>query len=220
MLLSLFHLRPAQTSPAGRTGAHLLSGTFAFAVVAYFRTLLQLPGLRDAAKWVKAPAEVAATGGVETAAVQIRALVAVALRGRRRLIVVVDNLDRCERVKALQICDTISHLIEAPGVVTFVAADAGELRAAVAERLKPPPDGEDDADRRAEADALLDKMFSLRLRIPEMPSDRLWEMIAHLPRADGPRSAFLTRLMRAGEFDDFVLAIKELAGLLPYQALA
>lgn len=198
LLLSVAHTRPAQASSAGRTGAHLVSGTFAFAVVAYFRTLLQLPGLRDAAKWVKAPAEVAATGGVDTVAAQIRALVAGALRDRRRLIVVVDNLDRCERAKALQICDTISHLIEAPGVVTFVAADAGELRAAVAERLKPQGGGEGDGegggDRRAEADAMLDKMFSLRLRIPEMPSDRLWEMISHPPQGGSGRS----RRIRAG----------------------
>jgi hypothetical protein len=213
LLLSAFHLHPDQTSTAGRTSAHLASGTFAFAVVAYFRTLLQLPGLRDAAKWVKAPAEVAATGGVDTAAAQIRGLVAGALRGRRRLIVVVDNLDRCERVKALQICDTISHLIEAPGVVTFVAADAAELRAAVAERLRPQPEGEHDADRRAEADAMLDKMFSLRLRIPEMPSDRLWDMISHPPGESSARSRWIRPRVRRRIADDATAVLEAAARL-------
>lgn len=184
LVLSLFHSRSGQATTAGSAGAHLASGTFGFLFAAYFRQLLQLPGLRDAEKWVKAPAEVARTGDVGTVAKQIRDLVGQALRGRRRLVVVVDNLDRCDRAKALQICDTISHLIEAPGVICFVAADAGELRAAVAERLKL-TDGH--AQGRAEADALLDKMFSLRLRVPESPSDRLWEMIAHPPHDEtGP----------------------------------
>jgi hypothetical protein len=139
---------------------------------------------------VKAPAEVAGTGDVDTVARQIRDLLDQALRGRRRLVVVVDNLDRCERATALQICDAISHLIDVPGVICFVAADAGELRAAVAERLRL-ADGNPDA--RAEADALLDKMFSLRMRLPEMPSDRLWEMIAHPP---GDRTAPGRRIRR------------------------
>ena len=190
LVLSLFHVHAGQAGTAGDAGAHLASGTFGFLVAAYFRQLLQLPGLRDADKWVKAPAEVARTGGVDTVARQIRDLLGQALRGRRRLVVVVDDLDRCERAKALQICDTISHLIDVPGVICFVAADAGELRAAVAERLGL-ADG--DLDSRVEADALLDKLFSLRLRVPEMPSDRLWEMIAQPP---GRQSAAVRRVRR------------------------
>ncbi len=190
LVLSVFHSHAGQASTAGNAGAHLASGTIGFLFAAYFRQLLQLPGLRDAERWVKAPAEVAGTGDVDTVARQIRDLLGQALRGRRRLVLVVDNLDRCNRTKALQICDTISHLIEAPGVICFVAADAGELRAAVAERLRL---ADDDPDNRDEADALLDKMFSLRLRLPEMSSDRLWEMIAHPP---GDHPATVRRIRR------------------------
>jgi hypothetical protein len=88
------------------------------------------------------------------------------------------------------IADTAGQVLSA---ICFVAADAGELRAAVAERLKL-TDGH--AEVRAEADALLDKMFSLRLRVPESPSDRLWEMIAHPPHDETERERRIRRGVR------------------------
>lgn len=107
-----------------RIGAVLLAGV---PIVASLWTSA-LGVAQAAATFVDDPKSQASTGSMADVGAQFAKLVRSATRGRRRLVIFVDDLDRCPPERAVQICETASLLLAVPDVVTVLIGDLVALR--------------------------------------------------------------------------------------------
>lgn len=80
------------------------------------------------ATFIDDPKAQAAAGSMADVAAQFAKLVRSATRGRRRLVIFVDDLDRCSPERAVQICETASLLLAVPDAVTVLIGDLDALR--------------------------------------------------------------------------------------------
>ena len=94
LLAPLLHPGATVSDMAHGTAATRLAWPLlAVAVVALAQKLL--PSVQGVARWIDNPRSEAARGSMQDANRQLRHLIAQALRGKRRLIIFVDNLERC-----------------------------------------------------------------------------------------------------------------------------
>ena len=85
--------------------------------------------------YLEAPRDVAAQGSIAEVREHLKVLVRQALGRSRRLVIFIDDLERCPADKALGVCE-----VDHPGVIAVLVSDLAPLAAAAAERYK-----EDDA---------------------------------------------------------------------------
>jgi KAP family P-loop domain len=78
------------------------------------------PGIQGIARWIDNPGSEAARGSVQEASQQLGRLIRQALRQKRRLVIFVDNLERCRPPRAVEVCEVVSQLIGHPQVVTVL----------------------------------------------------------------------------------------------------
>lgn len=140
---------------------------------------------QSAAAFVHDPSSQAASGSMSDVASQFAKLVRTATGGNRRLVIFVDDLDRCQPERALQMCDLASLLLAVPGVVTVLLGDLVSLRSYAAHHFAT-SDGAngssgDDAGHLAAHDAYarsyLDKIVQLDFSLPPSGSSALAEML-------------------------------------------
>jgi KAP family P-loop domain len=87
-------------------------------------------------------------------------------RAKRRIIIFVDDLERCSGDKALDMCEVVSQLLGHDNVVTILIADLDLLESAASVRYSPaPPDPYSDIGQQ-----YLHKLIQLRFNLP--PVDR------------------------------------------------
>lgn len=97
-----------------------------------------------------------------------------AVRGERRIVLFVDDLDRCQASHSIGVCETIAQLLDHPRMVTIVMVDVQSLAAHaevefkdLAKRLNPNADGAGWGRR------FLDKIFQFEFTIPTHRPDAL-----------------------------------------------
>jgi len=83
-------------------------------------------------RFVDDPRSEASRGAMAGVREDLGVLVGQALRGQRRLLIVVDDLDRCSGPRALELCQVASQLLDHPGVVTVLVGDMRPLAEAAA----------------------------------------------------------------------------------------
>ena len=93
----------------------------AFGVFAAWSWLLAVAG--KAARFIDAPRSEAALGSMQEVRDQLGGLIAQATRRKRRLVILVDDLERCEPEHALDVCRVVSQLLGHRDVVTVLLAD-------------------------------------------------------------------------------------------------
>jgi hypothetical protein len=76
-----------------------------------------------AAHFVDEPASEAALGSMQEVRAQLGGLISQATRGERRLVICIDDLERCEPDQALGVCHVASQLLGHEDVVTLLLAD-------------------------------------------------------------------------------------------------
>ena len=81
------------------------------------------PSIQGIARWIDNPGSEAARGSMQDASRQLRRLINQALRGKRRFMIFVDNLERCRPPRAVEVCEVVSQLIGHPEVVTVLIGD-------------------------------------------------------------------------------------------------
>lgn len=143
----------------GRTGdpvAWLVAGS---ALVALMVRAFKAGGTLGT--YLEAPQDVAAQGSIAEVRAHLGTLVRQALRRSRRLVIFIDDLERCPADKALGVCEVVTQLLDHPGVVAVVVSDLAPLAAAAAERYK-----EDDAAVRGQN--YLDKLINMRFNLPPL----------------------------------------------------
>jgi hypothetical protein len=89
---------------------------------------------KSVAAFVDDPRSEAAQGTMRDVREQLHGLIAQAIGPDRRLVVLVDDLDRCTPDRALEVCEVTNQLLAAPGVVIVLLADLGILREAAKDR--------------------------------------------------------------------------------------
>lgn len=117
-------LHPGATVSAlghGSTTARLTWPVLAVAVIVLAQKLG--PGIQGIARWIDDPASEAARGSMQQASEQLGRLIRQALRRKRRLMIFVDNLERCRPPRAVEMCEVVSQLIGHPQVVTVLIGD-------------------------------------------------------------------------------------------------
>jgi hypothetical protein len=158
----------------------------ALAVVVILLAQRLAPSIQGVARWIGAPGSEAARGSMADASGQLGHLIKQALRGRRRLIIFVDNLERCRPPRAVEVCEVVSQLIGHPDVVTVLIGDmdtialSAEIKYAALETVSAKT-GETGAYGRA----YLEKLIQIQLRLPPPLPQSLHKML--VPADDEPR---------------------------------
>ena len=137
---------------------------------------------RSAASFINDPSAQAATGAMGEVGDQFARLVRAATPGHRRLVIFIDDLDRCSPDRALQVCETASLLLAVPGVVTVLLGDLAALRTYAVEHLGGGNAAGAGADGgRSGADpysrSFLDKIVQLDFALPHSQKDSLYRML-------------------------------------------
>ena len=148
---------------------------------------------------------------MQDASRQLGRLIKQALRGKRRLIIFVDNLERCRPPRAVEVCEVVSQLIGHPDVITVLIGDmdtialSAEIKYAALESVVLAKPGTPAAARApgktgnglagAYGRAYLEKLIQIQLRLPPPLPKGLREML--VPVA-GERPAFPIDIRRPG----------------------
>lgn len=121
--------------------------------------------------FLETPQEAAAKGSIAEVRAHLGSLVRQALRQRRqeradrRLVIFIDDLERCPADKALGVCEVVTQLLDHPGVIVVLVSDLAPLAAAAGARYT------------SEASAVptavlgqqyLDKLINMRFNLPPL----------------------------------------------------
>ena len=154
------------------------------------------PGIQAVARWIDSPGSEAASGSMEEASGQLGRLMKQALRGRRRLIIFVDNLERCRPPRAVEVCEVVSQLIGHKDVITVLIGDmetialSAEIKYAALESLPSVIQGKSDTSGDAPGSygrAYMEKLIQIQISLPRPQRGNLQEMLVP---ADGEPHAF------------------------------
>jgi hypothetical protein len=191
-------LHPGETVSTlghGTAAARLAWPLLVIAVIALAQRLA--PSIQGVARWIDSPGSEAARGSMQDANRQLRRLIDQALRHKRRLMIFVDNLERCRPPRAVEVCEVVSHLVGQPQVVTVLIGDmdtialSAEVKYAALESVSPSntaaPGTAGSRPAGAYGRAYLEKLIQIQLRLPPPVPKELREML--VPVADG-RPAF------------------------------
>jgi KAP family P-loop domain len=155
----------------GSAGSIALLG---FGVLSAWSWLMAIAG--KAARFVDAPGSEASIGSMQDVRSQLGCLISQATRRKRRLVIFVDDLERCVPKHALDACRVVSQLVGHPDVVTVLLADMTIVRRAA-------PGGR----------LYLQKLIQLEFALPPVDADGMARMMAR--RAGGaPAGGWLSSI--------------------------
>ncbi len=133
-----------------------------------------------AARFVQDPGAEASKGSMALVKEQLGRLIDQGRRGGR-LVIYVDDLERCAPERALEVCEVASQLLSHEGVVTLLVADMQSVAAAADERYR-----EDGAKPGGTGRRYLEKIVQLQVVLPAPHRDH----IRRLLRGEDPDAAF------------------------------
>ena len=155
----------------------------AFAAIGFIVPRI-LSGSRAVASFLNDPQSEAARGSMNVVRAQLEEIIHGATRDDRRLIIFVDDLERCRPPRAVEICEVVSQLLNIRDVVTVLVADMESiaLSAALKYRSLEVPDsltGKQSAngDYAQYGRSYLQKLVQLQLELPPATPDLLRRML-------------------------------------------
>jgi ABC-type multidrug transport system fused ATPase/permease subunit len=161
-----------------QTGGLLGVGVLAGVSIAASLWTSALGVAQATATFIDNPQSQAEAGSMADVSAQFAKLVHSATRGRRRLVIFVDDLDRCAPERALQMCETASLLLSVPDVVTVLIGDLAALRGFARQRFS----STDTVGQVAGEDYgrnYFDKIVQLDFSLPPPDQPALASMLAH-----------------------------------------
>jgi hypothetical protein len=168
----------------GAFGATL--GSIALFLVTAFATWKYvLAASERAAKFIDDPGSEAARGTMREVSEELGRLIDQATRGERKLVVFVDDLERCRPPRAVQVCEAASNLLAHPGVVTVLIADMRVI-ASSAELLYRQlewPDDERAYSAGAYGRLYLQKIVQIQFDLPPMTEERVRRVLDDVAEA-------------------------------------
>lgn len=167
------------------TGAGILGVVF-FALFASRRLFTVA---REAARFVDDPRSAAANGSMTEVKAQFGRLIRHATH-EGRLIIIVDDLERCGADRALEVCQVASQLLAHPGVVTVVLADMEPIARSAGERYAASMSADGDAGAEEIGRRYLAKIVQLEIALPPPVPDDMRRVIREYgPSLRQPRRA-------------------------------
>jgi hypothetical protein len=130
---------------------------------------------RDAAKFIDDPGSEAAKGSMVEVKKQLGNLIRQARRGGR-VVIFVDDLERCPQSRAVEVFEVAGQLLAHPGVVTVLLADMRSLSAAAGAVY-----GGDDGKGSAVGRHYLEKLVQLELELPPPAGEDMMRLLAGQP---------------------------------------
>ncbi len=146
--------------------------------------------------YVKDAAGVASSGSLGAVKDRLHKLVRSATKATiasfepRRLVVIVDDLDRCPASAALSLSTTCAQLLSVEGLVVVLLGDLGALEAEAARQFGDRPGGEADA---AAGRRFVEKIFQYRVDLPAARQSQLRRLGEGELSAKGRRRSTLAR---------------------------
>jgi hypothetical protein len=92
---------------------------------------------------------------------------------KRRLVVFIDDLERCPPDKALGLCEVVSQLLDHEGLIVVLISDLLSLEKAAASRHR---ENSEDSDAEASGGRYLDKLIQLRWTLPPLRTQSVLNM--------------------------------------------
>jgi hypothetical protein len=144
------------------------------ALIGVGRTVFRVSG--TVGTFIDAPQSAAAQGTIAEVCDQLRRVMRQAQRqwrgqAQRRVVIFVDDLERCPADKALDMCEVVSQLLGQQDVVTVLIADLDLLESAAETRYRPSGSGTAGGDGYTDVgQEYLHKLIQLRFNLP--PLDR------------------------------------------------
>ena len=137
------------------------AGSVAFLTVAALFLLSRLQSMYDGvARFLADPGREAARGSIGTVRKQLGGLIEQGIH-RGRLVVFVDDLERCAPARAIDVCEIAAQLLAHDGVVVVFIADMDLIARSAEKRYGTESDAEYEAGRR-----FLEKIVQIQLTLP------------------------------------------------------
>jgi len=142
---------------------------------------------RSVASFLEDPEAAATLGRIAEVRAQLGAIIQQARRGPRRFVVFVDDLDRCQPPRAIDLLEVVNQLLDHPGVVVVIMADMPTVAACADIKYKAlaelsSPGGAGDGPPRAGAYGRLyvHKIVQLQFDLPPNTHAQLHALLARL----------------------------------------
>ncbi len=191
--LSVHPIRDAVRSLPGMSHGGASTGSLAgLLIILTLLTQRLFAALESTANFVDDPASEAAHGSIADVRDQLGRLVAQALPNGR-LVVFVDNLERCDPQRAMDVCEVANQLLSHPNVTTVFVADMHVIATAAEDKFR---------DASAEGDAggrYLEKLVQLQITLPPPKGHDLKRLLTKLDPVDSDHTAAKARERAPGE---------------------
>ena len=188
-----------RTDPRRRaSGAASGAGVLGVVFFALFASRRLFTSAREAARFVDDPRSAAARGTMTEVKEQFGRLIRHATHNGR-LVIIVDDLERCEADRALDVCQVASQLLAQPGVVTILLADMEPIARSAGARYAASMSEHEAADPEEIGRRYLAKIVQLEIALPPPVPDDMRRVIREYgpslrqrkPAAERPRSRSL-----------------------------
>ena len=142
---------------------------------------------QTAASFVRNPESEAAKGSMFEVRAQLGELLEQATRGHRRFVIFVDDLERCQPSRALQVCEVASQLLSHQDVAIVLIADMTVIARSAHSRygLGPSSGNEASSEQATSPQPLedyygrlyLEKIVQIEFRLPPLPRQTMQEIV-------------------------------------------
>jgi hypothetical protein len=131
---------------------------------------------REAARFIDDPRSAAAHGSMSEVKEQFGRLIRHATHDGR-IVIIIDDLERCASDRALEVCQVASQLLGQPGVVTIVLADMAPIARSAGTRYATTQSGREVADPEEIGRRYLAKIVQLEIALPPPAPDDMRQVI-------------------------------------------
>lgn len=114
----------------------VLLGGFVTSAVGFIGVLFKVLSSTSLASFVQSPEKSAEAGTIANTRDQLKRLIARATGGRRRLIVFVDDIERCKPPRSVDVLDAVNQLLDVNGVIVVLLGDMAAVAAAAQLKYK------------------------------------------------------------------------------------
>jgi hypothetical protein len=142
---------------------------------------------QTAASFVRNPESEAAKGSMFEVRAQLGELIEQATRGRRRFVIFVDDLERCQPSRALQVCEVASQLLSHQDVAIVLIADMTVIARSAQSRYGLGQSSGSEASSKQEASPqpledyygrlYLEKIVQIEFGLPPLPRQTMQEIV-------------------------------------------
>lgn len=193
-VLALFPALRPETGSLGHLFGHWDVATIAAAVPATIALVRVMFKVSDpVSAFIDAPRSAVAAGNLEEVRRDVGSVIRQAQHGydiapRRRVVIFIDDLERCPAQQALDMCEVVSQILNHQNVVTVLIADLDLLEAAARDRYQSAAAGRSPGQPDVGVE-YLQKLIQLRFNLPPLDANEVRTALGFPPLAGAEGNA-------------------------------